>query len=168
MALLLQERIRPRQWVVFVPPTGTGVGEPSWNQQAEGMGFTVRYEVTNRTRRILVVDDEPEMLFMTKLFLEQAFPGLHIDTAETGLDGLQLLEGQSYDAVVSDYRMPKMDGLEFLVQAAARVPADRRILMTAFADKALQQRAKQAGLAFIEKAGDPQTIVDAVGRALRP
>jgi len=164
MQVVVQAQVPSRSWLVLVMAAGSvQPGTP-----AHSSTFKVDYAVNPPRRRILVVDDEPDMLFMTRLFIEQAFPGVHVDTAETGPDALRLLEKSTYDAVVSDYRMPKMDGLEFLMQAAARIPADRRILMTAYADRNLQQRAREAGLAFIEKGGDPQNVVDAVGRALGP
>lgn len=164
MQVVVQAQVPSRNWLVLVMAAGSI--QPA--DGAEGSKFKVEYAVSPRQHRVLVVDDEPEMLLLTRLFLEQAFPGIHVVTAATGPEALRFLERSSYDAVVSDYRMPKMDGLEFLKQAAARVPADRRILMSAYVDPMLHQRARQAGLAFIEKGGDPQNIVDAVGRALGP
>jgi len=153
-----------RHWLVLAIASGTeprDVADHGTQRARTGAG-------PPSGRRLLVVDDEPEMLELTRMVLEQSFPGVAVETAETAMDALRLMETRAYDAVVSDYRMPQMNGLEFLIQAADRIPEDRRILMTAYADRNLQQRAREAGLEFIEKAGDPQNIVDAVRRALRP
>jgi CheY-like chemotaxis protein len=115
--------------------------------------------------RILVVDDERDMRYLTRAFLEHAFPGVLVSEAVDGASALALLARQRFDVVVSDYRMPGMDGFTLLSKAAP-VPAGRCILMTAYADKALQARAHEAGFHYIEKAGDPENVVDAVRRLL--
>ncbi len=64
--------------------------------------------------RVLFVDDEPELLEQAKLFLEKDDDLLEIKTATSAEEGLDLIEDESYDAVVSDYQMPGLNGLEFL------------------------------------------------------
>jgi len=125
-------------------------------------------DAADRALRVLVVDDEYEMRYLTKAFLEHAFPGLVVIEADSGAKGLRLLDDGPVDAIVSDYRMPRMDGLEFLVRACKHVPASACILMTAYADKELQKRAQEAGMTFIEKGGDPENVVEAVGKLLVP
>ncbi len=61
---------------------------------------------------ILYVDDEPPLLDVTKLYLERTGQ-FTVDTAESASIALQKLETTSYDAVVSDYQMPGMDGIQF-------------------------------------------------------
>lgn len=116
--------------------------------------------------RILVVDDERDMRFLTKAFLEHAFPGVQVSEAVDGPAALALLAKQPFDVVVSDHRMPGMDGFTLLTRVPRAVPPARRILMTAYADKTLQERARAAGFLFVEKAGDPENIVEAVRQAL--
>ena len=55
------------------------------------------------------------MLDLTKEFLEQQEEGLQVETAMSAEEALQKLSEQEYDVVVSDYKMPVMDGLEFLI-----------------------------------------------------
>jgi PAS domain S-box-containing protein len=62
---------------------------------------------------VLYVDDELNLLELTKLFLE--FKGeFSVDTKTSAQDGLDLLKNRAYDAVISDFQMPGMDGIEFL------------------------------------------------------
>jgi len=64
--------------------------------------------------KVLHVDDEPDFLALTKAFLEREYANLNIASATSAEEGLELLKGGKYDVVVSDYKMPVMDGLEFL------------------------------------------------------
>ncbi|NLV26385.1 MAG: PAS domain S-box protein [Methanomicrobiales archaeon] len=62
---------------------------------------------------ILFVDDEPEILNITKIFLEETGDFV-VDTITSAVDALKSSPIQSYDAIVSDYLMPDMDGIAFL------------------------------------------------------
>ena len=77
--------------------------------------------------RILVVDDEPEVADLIRDMLEAA--GHEIATAESGAVALELLDTARFDAVVSDLRMPEMDGAAFWRELLRRQPRlARRVL----------------------------------------
>ena len=81
---------------------------------------------------ILFVDDEPNILSsLRRLFRPQ---GYRIFIAEGGAAGLEVLAREQIDMVVSDMRMPEMDGARFLEQVRARWPAVIRILLTGYSD----------------------------------
>jgi len=62
---------------------------------------------------ILYVDDEEDLLLVGKKFLEKDLE-IKVDTVDSAELGIKMLEKKYYDAIVSDYQMPKMDGIEFL------------------------------------------------------
>ena len=77
--------------------------------------------------RLLVVDDEPEVVAMLRDMLERA--GYEVAVAESGAVALEMIVAANFDAVVSDLRMPDMDGAELWQQIAQREPPlARRIL----------------------------------------
>jgi len=81
---------------------------------------------------LLLVDDEPGILSALRRLLRPA--GYTIHTAESGAAGLEILEREPVDLVISDMRMPQMNGAQFLEQVRARSPATTRILLTGYAD----------------------------------
>lgn len=92
---------------------------------------------------ILFVDDEPAILFSFR----NMFENRPVLTAATPAEALELLSGQRADIMVVDYRMPGMNGLEFLEEAMRRgVAGRRRILLTAYADKELLEKALNSSL----------------------
>lgn len=82
--------------------------------------------------RILCVDDEPNILSsLRRLFRAH---GYQVLLAESGAAGLKILETESVDLVISDMRMPEMDGARFLENVRSRWPDTVRLLLTGYAD----------------------------------
>ncbi len=81
---------------------------------------------------ILCVDDEPNILNALRRLLRRA--GYQVLTAESGAEGLQRLADGDIDLVISDMRMPAMDGVQFLSEVRTRHPAVLRVLLTGYAD----------------------------------
>lgn len=85
-----------------------------------------------RRWRLLFVDDEPNILSsLRRLFRQDAY---RVSVANSGAEGLQFLEQQEVDLIISDMRMPEMDGAKFLEQVRQRWPDTIRILLTGYAD----------------------------------
>ena len=70
---------------------------------------------------VMYVDDEPALLEIGKLFLEKSRQ-FHVDTVTSAPEALQILKSTSYDAIVSDYQMPDMDGISFLKRSVLNFP----------------------------------------------
>lgn len=84
--------------------------------------------------RILCVDDERNVLrSLERIFLDDDY---EIVTAASGDDGLEIMSksGDTFQVVVSDYRMPVMNGVEFLKQVFERWPDTVRIVLSGYAD----------------------------------
>lgn len=81
---------------------------------------------------LLLVDDEPAILSALRRLLRPEGYTLHL--AESGHAGLELLEREKVDLVISDMRMPEMDGAQFLEQVRLRWPDITRLLLTGYAD----------------------------------
>ena len=89
-------------------------------------------DTTQIPATLLLVDDEPGILSSLRRLLRPG--GYSIHTAESGQAGLDILEHEPIDLVISDMRMPEMDGARFLEQVRMRWPATMRILLTGYAD----------------------------------
>ncbi len=89
-------------------------------------------ESERRPGRLLLVDDEPNILrSLQRLFRPE---GYEIVTAESAEAGLERLAEEEVDLIISDMRMPGMNGAEFLQRVADRWPHIVRILLTGYAD----------------------------------
>ena len=64
--------------------------------------------------KVLLIDDEKELLKATKVYLENTMKNYQIITSSSATDALEKLQKEPFDVIVSDYQMPSMDGLELL------------------------------------------------------
>jgi signal transduction histidine kinase len=105
--------------------------------------------------RILCVDDEPELLKIAKLFLERD-EVFDVDTLLSATAALGLLNTKRYDAIVADYAMPEMDGIEFLKALKAQGNTTPVIIFTGRGREEVVIEALNNGADFyLQKGGDP-------------
>ena len=103
---------------------------------------------------ILYVDDEPLLLKVTREYLE--IHGFIVDIAESGHQALQKISEKVYDAVVSDYMMPGMDGIELLKEIRRRNLDIPYILFTGRGREEVVIQAIENGADFyLQKGGKP-------------
>jgi DNA-binding NtrC family response regulator len=86
---------------------------------------------------ILVVDDEPGIRTMVQYELTQQ--GYKILSADSGVRALEVLGKESVDLILTDMRMPQMDGLDLVVQVRKAHPKLPIILMTGFVEDRVQK-----------------------------
>lgn len=67
-------------------------------------------EERHRGSRVLLVDDEPVNLEVARYLLESS--GLLVDTAEDGIEAVELAQATAYAAILMDVQMPRLDGME--------------------------------------------------------
>lgn len=96
--------------------------------------------------RVLAVDDEANVLAALRRSLRAR--GYDVDIAEGGAQALEMMAGQGFDTIISDMRMPGMNGAEFLQAARALQPQAVRMLLTGHADVASALQAVNQGEIF--------------------
>jgi DNA-binding response OmpR family regulator len=109
--------------------------------------------------RVVVVEDEPEMLDIVRINLEQA--GYEVFPARDGLEGYELLEERSPDALILDLGLPNMSGFR-LLRLLRRDPRWRElpvIVTTAFAFEEVEDLANEGIDAFMTKPFDPSDLL---------
>jgi DNA-binding response OmpR family regulator len=101
-------------------------------------------------RRALVAEDDAEMRALVAEVLRAE--GFDVDEVGDGRRMWQMtLKPPAYDLVVSDLRLPVVDGLTVLEDFHGRAPAKPLLLMTAFGDDSARARAEKLGAVFLEK-----------------
>jgi DNA-binding NtrC family response regulator len=115
--------------------------------------------------RVLVVDDDPGLRYTLREILEAE--GLEVDEAEDGEAALERLEAAPAALVVTDLRMPRMDGMALLRRLVARAPAPRVVLVTAHGSERQAVEAMKAGAwDYFRKPFDTEELLAVVRRAV--
>jgi response regulator RpfG family c-di-GMP phosphodiesterase len=119
-----------------------------------------------RPQIVLLVDDEADIRDSLKVLLEMSIQGIEVRTAE--LESLTQAPGP-VDLIITDYKMPGMNGLEFLQRAQKIAPKVPRILVTAFPDLEIAIKAiNEAGIEnFFTKPFEPEQVVGVVRELLQ-
>ncbi len=116
-------------------------------------------------KTILTVDDSATMRAMLKVALDDA--GYTVVQAVDGVHGLEVLDGETPDVIITDINMPRMDGFGFIegVRADDRHRAIPILVLTTESDVDKKSRARQAGATgWIVKPFNPTKLVDAIRR----
>ncbi|MCI5138755.1 MAG: response regulator, partial [Candidatus Electrothrix sp. AR1] len=117
-------------------------------------------------KHVVIVDDEPDLLLSIRAGFEKS-DRFQLMTAENGMEALDILDNNIVDLVVTDLRMPKMDGIELLAAMSQSFPEIPSIVMTAFGTSSLEQQLQKAGtMNLLEKPLDIDTLEQAINKAL--
>ncbi len=117
--------------------------------------------------KVLIVDDEPRLLMAIKRALHKRFD---IDTAQSGKEGLEKIKkAGNYAVVISDLKMPVMDGIQFLSRVKEISPDTVRIMLTGFAELDTAIEAVNSGnvFRFLTKPCSTETLANAIEAAIR-
>ena len=116
--------------------------------------------------RILFVDDDANILAGYKRTLRQNYD---VTTAESGKEGLEIIkDSEEFTVIVSDYKMPGMDGVKFLTLVRQAAPDAIRIMLTGFADIQAAINAVNEGniFRFLTKPCPTDTITNVLNDAI--
>jgi DNA-binding NtrC family response regulator len=123
------------------------------------------FETLKKKKTLLVDDDE---LIRDSLSIAFKNKGCLLQTAETAEEGLQALNKEAFDIIISDFKLPGIDGIEFLKLATASHPNTVKILITAYGEKDTVSGALGAGAQdFIEKPFSILTLIKSLNRLIQ-
>ena len=118
--------------------------------------------------RVLHIDDEPDFLALTKVFLKRNNGNLSVDTAASAEEGLKRLRYGNYDVVISDYQMPVMDGLEFLQHLRESGDTIPFIMLTGRGREEIAIEALNKGANYyLQKGGDIESLYGTLAHTIR-
>lgn len=116
-------------------------------------------------RRILFVDDDPDILALLKVKLKPLQEHWEMHFASGGREALMLLGNQTFDAVISDLLMPDVDGLTLLNAITKKYPKTIRFVLSGTSDKEMKLKSSQTSHEFLSKPIRIQEVVTAIQRA---
>ena len=134
-------------------PQGCSRHNPAWSV-AGNFGKTV-----------VVVDDEPDIVESIAMVLEGALPDVRVLPTVSPQQALEYAKAGA-SLLVTDYRMPSMDGFELAQQAQDIDHALPILMVTAFEDKGIQAKATTMGLELVYKPFEPHRLVQLVAGIL--
>ena len=120
-------------------------------------------------KRVLIVDDEEKVVFFLRESLEELGHHFTIGTAKSAEEALEKIATQPYDLVISDLRMPGIDGLQLIERVKENYPRTRFILMTAYGSDEVEARAHDLDVYdYVTKPFHVSDLLDVTRQALAP
>ncbi len=118
-------------------------------------------------KSILFVDDQPEVLRGLRRTLFEFADEWNMEFVESGYAALDALEQKSFDVVVTDMRMPGMDGAELLANVAENFPSVIRLVLSGYSEVELTMKSLRAAHQFLAKPLDQGKLRAILDRAFR-
>lgn len=122
--------------------------------------------MTANRLRILFVDDEEKALHGIRRLLHHQCETWEMEFATDGISALAMMAERPVDVVISDMKMPIMDGAEFLSQVRTRHPSTVRIILSGFCEREAVMRTIGPSHRYLAKPCSQKELVDAVEQAL--
>ena len=117
------------------------------------------------TPHILCVDDEPSILDALKRLFRRS--DYQVTTANSGLQALQqITNGKNFDLIISDMRMPEMDGASLLAEVRKRTPETIRVILSGYSEKESIMKTVGPSHQFLAKPCDEETLTKMINRCL--
>ena len=112
--------------------------------------------------RVLLVDDEEELLSVFRRVLVRRGMDV-VGEAVNGAEALEVSRHVTADVILTDHKMPMMDGIEFARAITARGDAPIIIVLSAYADPSLLEEGKEAGVsAWLQKGLRPRDLCEQI------
>jgi len=117
--------------------------------------------------RILIVDDDHALLEALPEAVRLRIAEIVVDTCDSAVAAVKRIEARDYDAIVTDIKMPGMDGLALLSVIRERRPGTPTLLITGHGEGDLGQRAMEGGaFEYISKPIDRDSFIASLERAI--
>jgi len=118
-----------------------------------------------KTPEILLVDDNRQGLIARRSLLQEL--GYNISTASNGDEALELFSKHNFDVVVTDFKMPRMDGVELIKRIRSAQTGARIILISGFVEPlGLTEESTGADVVIVKSAGEVGQLTRSVKRLL--
>ncbi|MDO9110627.1 MAG: response regulator [Desulfatirhabdiaceae bacterium] len=119
-------------------------------------------------KKVLIVDDEKTLLLSIRAGFEAYKDRFQLFTAEDGKKAVKILESNIIDLVVTDIRMPEMDGFELLVYMSTRFSSIPVLVMSAYGTREIQAKFESIGIiGFLDKPVDFDDLVKSIDEGLK-
>jgi CheY-like chemotaxis protein len=117
------------------------------------------------SKSVLVVDDDYDLRYILSVRLVSA--GYMVYGAADGLEALVQMEKYSVDVVLTDYRMPKMDGFEFLSLCRMKWPGTPVVVFSAEQDGLAHEAVERGAFAWVRKGSEYTMLMEILAAAVQ-
>ena len=117
------------------------------------------------SKSVLVVDDDYDLRYILSVRLVSA--GYMVYGATNGLEALVQMDKYSVDVVLTDYRMPKMDGFEFLSLCRMKWPGTPVVVFSAEQDDLAHEALERGAFAWVRKGSEYTMLLEILAAAVQ-
>ena len=117
--------------------------------------------------KIIFVDDETNLLQGLQRMLRKKKDEWDMTFLESGIEALEKIKAQHYDVIVTDYKMPDIDGLQLLEEAKKVDESIKRVLLTGQSEEEIFNRAKDIVHIYVSKPCDSEKLISEIEKLLK-